>query len=675
MRLEGELERPSPVADFDYPSYLANQGISGILWSREAVLVSRGTGSRWRGWIFDLRRKLSESIEASLSPPQSALAQALLLGQRGQLPDGLVEDFRGTGASHLLAISGLHVGILLAMSLGTSAWLLGRRRQLYLVLPLAFMWLYAMVSGGPPSVVRAATMGTVFLTALALGRPKSILPALALSAAAMAALNPEVVRQVSFQLSFAAIAGIAVALPYQARIAPAVAAGIVRRTGRQRPWITYTLTWVVSALIVALAATLATWPLVAFNFHGIPVFGIPVTILALPALPLILLGTLATAVAGLVHPAIGQLFGWITWAPLSYLVGLVSGAPKPAVSGAWVGDGLVWAWYIVLVGLLLLTGGLGRIARLPGRLDWLIRPSAPAGPGAAMPSGSTLGRAGLAFVLAPAVVFLWAQVLSGPDGKLHVYFFDVGQGDSTLIVTPSGRQVLVDGGPETDSATRSLTGPLSAVDRSLDMIVLTHMDADHSLGLLEVLEHYRVGSVLVGFEQPGSSLYPRWRATLDRKRMTELAVEAGYEILLDPGVTLEVVHPPSEPIGVPRLDTNNNSVVLRLVYGEVSFLLAADIEADAEDYLARNRAELGSTVLKVAHHGSKTSTTEAFLAQADPAVAVVSVGAGNRFRHPSPEVVERLGEAVVPDGVFRTDQDGTIEFITNGETLWVKTQR
>jgi competence protein ComEC len=471
------------------------------------------------------------------------------------------------------------------------------------------------------------------------------------------------------------MAGIAVALPYQASIAPAVAAAIVKRTGRQRPWITYVLTWVVSALIVALAATLATWPLVAFNFHRIPLFGIFITMLALPALPLILLGTLATAVAGLVHPAIGQLFGWITWAPLSYLVGLVSVAPKPAVSGAWVGDGLVWTWYTVLVGLLLLSGGLGRIGRLPGRLDRLIRPPAPAGPAAVAPSGSTLGLAVLVFLLVPAVVFLWAQVLSGPDGKLHVYFLDVGQGDSTLIVTPSGRQVLVDGGPDTNSATRSLTGPLSDGDRSLDMVVLTHMDADHSRGLLEVLEHYRVGSVLVGLEQPGSSLYPQWRATLERKRLNAMAVAAGYEILLEPGVTLEVVHPPAEPMGGLRPDPNNNAVVLRLVYGEVSFLLAADIEADAENYLARNGAVLGSTVLKVAHHGSKTSTTEAFLARADPAVAVVSVGEGNRFKHPSPEVLERLGEAVIPDGVFRTDRDGTIEFITNGETLWVRTWR
>ena len=252
--LEGELQRPRPIVDFDYRSYLANQGISGILWSREAILVSQEAGSRWRGWVFDLRRELSERIEDALPPRQSALAQALLLGQRGRLSGGLVEDFRETGTSHLLAISGLHVGVLLVMSLGAATWLLGRRRQLYLLFPLALIWLYALVSGEPASVVRAAIMGSVFLAALAL------------AAAVMVAFSPMVLRQVSFQLSFAAMAGIAVALPYQARATAAIAL----RTTTIPAWIANILSWAASALVVSAGATLATWPLVAFNFHRIP---------------------------------------------------------------------------------------------------------------------------------------------------------------------------------------------------------------------------------------------------------------------------------------------------------------------------------------------------------------------------------------------------------------------
>ena len=369
LLIEGRLQRPKQLAEFDYPSYLANQGISGIVFTRATtVLNPEGrTKGGWRSRIFDLRRKLSENIADALSVPQSAVAKALLLGQRGQLPDDLVQDFRDTGTSHLLAISGLHVGALMAIAMAVAVGVMGRRWATYLLLPLLLIWLYALVSGLPPSVLRAAIMGTVYMTAMALGRPHSILPALALSAAAMVAFDPKALLQISFQLSFAAMAGIALASPHLRLFAPAIARSSATFPSWMTPWSGHLLGWTAAALIVSIVATLATWPLVAFNFERIPLFGIFVTILALPALPLILVGTLATALAGLLHPAIGQLFGWITWVPLSYLVELVSRAPGHTVSGAWVGSGLVWTWYVGLGAILLLAGSGFRITRLfPG---------------------------------------------------------------------------------------------------------------------------------------------------------------------------------------------------------------------------------------------------------------------------------------------------------------------
>ncbi|MFQ6030909.1 MAG: ComEC/Rec2 family competence protein, partial [Dehalococcoidia bacterium] len=174
--LEGSLQRPEPVEEFDYPAYLATQGITGIVWSRHVESVSPERGTPWhtfRGGIFDLRRKLSERLEVALPANHSALARALLLGLRGQLSEDMKENFRQTGTAHLLAISGLHVGVLLVMSLWVATRLLGRRRYGYLILALASIWLYALISGLPNSVVRAAVMGSVYLAALALGRPRS----------------------------------------------------------------------------------------------------------------------------------------------------------------------------------------------------------------------------------------------------------------------------------------------------------------------------------------------------------------------------------------------------------------------------------------------------------------------------------------------------------------------
>ena len=209
LRLEGALTAPPKLEDFDYPAYLARQGIGSVMSFPGVMVLDEGQGGRLRSVLFDVRRSLYSSLGRSTPEPAASLGQALLLGMRDTIPDAVMDDFRATGTSHLLAISGLHVGILMALVLPISARVFGRRRSLYLIVPLVAVWLYAVLAGLSPSVVRASIMGTVYLAALALGRPKSILPALGLAAAVMVALSPNILWSVSFQLSFAAMAGIA----------------------------------------------------------------------------------------------------------------------------------------------------------------------------------------------------------------------------------------------------------------------------------------------------------------------------------------------------------------------------------------------------------------------------------------------------------------------------------
>lgn len=680
LTLQGTLQSPEPIEDFDYPAYLASQGISGVLWSRQADWIPEKSIIHWStGWLFDLRRNLSRSLESALPAPHSSLAQALLLGLRGSLPADMVRDFRETGTSHLLAISGMHVGILLVIALGVSSWALGRRRQVYLLLPLAAIWAYALISGLPVSVVRAALMGTIYLAALGLGRPQSVLPPLAISALIITAFDPLALKQISFQLSFAAMAGIIIALPYQTRIATAISQGIDANSSSWAIWFRHLAGWLASALIVSLGATLATLPLVAFNFGQIPLMGIPTTILALPVLPFVLGGSLATAIAGLIHPALGQIVGVTARVPLSYLLGLVSNAPGTTVSGAWISAPLIWGWYLILGLLLIAPRGWRYLKQLPLRLGFgaiggANSPDLVRG-GQLRPSGQIFSIMGVVLILVTANVFLWGQLLNRPDGNLHVYFFDVAQGDSTLIVTPSGRQVLIDGGPASESATTALSDVLPAWDRSLDLVALTHLDADHSRGLLEVIDRYRVGATLVGVQDSTATLYPQWQAVIDRNQTSVVKLAAGQQLALDDGVVLETLHPPASPLRGSPSDRNNNALVFRLVYGEVSFLLTADIEAEAEGQLVRNSPDLDSDVLKVGHHGSKTSTTKAFLEAASPTVAVISVGANNRYGHPNTDVLTRLEQTVGTDRVYQTAQLGRIEFITDGQSLRVETQK
>ena len=318
----------------------------------KATLLAEGEGNTVLSGVYQLWGRLSDSLARSLPEPQASVGQAMLLGRRGSLPSDVRDEFRDTGTSHLLAISGLHVGVLLALSLGAATQGLGRRSQYYLLAPLALVWGYAFLSGLSPSVLRAAVMGSVYLAALGLGRPRSVLPALSLAAGGMAAVDPGVVREASFQLSFVAVAGIAA-------LAPPMLDGLrwllrTPLTGRGPGW--WLLQGAMLAAVVSLAATLATLPLVAFNFHQLPMLGIPATVLALPAIPLILVMSLLTAVGGAIYAPLGEVVGWVAWFQLSYLIGLVelvSRVPGSTVAVPRFSGALVWGYYGVAALLVL----------------------------------------------------------------------------------------------------------------------------------------------------------------------------------------------------------------------------------------------------------------------------------------------------------------------------------
>ena len=677
LTVRGNFERPEAIEDFDYPAYLTSQGISGILWARRAEpLPEQGSSpaAKVMALVFDVRAALSASLDQALTHPNSTVANAILLGRREALPPDVTEDFRSSGAAHLLAISGLHVGILLVLTLETASWALGRRWGMYLLVPLASIWLYALVSGLPISVVRAAIMGTVYLAALALGRPRSALPALAFSAALMAGDDPRVLGQVSFQLSFAAMAGIVLALPLQAGVSERLDQRIRVAGSWWTQWAWQGAKWLVPAIIVSAAAALATWPLVAFHFNRVPLLGIVTTLLAMPSLPVILLGSFATAIAGVVHPVIGQILGWMAWLPISYLIALTSNMPSPALHASWAGPSMLWAWYGVIGGLMLFPRRVVASKLATWRLTSQDTPKSD--PSRTFKYSAPSARLVLLSValLAGASV-LWSQLLARPDGDLRVYFLDVGQGDSTLIVTPGGKQVLIDGGPGLESATGAFSGKLPSWDRSLDLVVLTHLDDDHSRGIFRVLERYSVGGMMVGGGAADSPKFAEWQPVLDRLRIPRIDVESGFRVELEPGVFLQVLHPQPGPSDRPSRDRNNDSIVLRLVYDRAAFMFAADVEAEAEAFLARSDAALASTVLKVSHHGSRTSTTQPFLDRVAPLVAVVSAGENNSFGHPDPGVIARLRDSVGADRIYRTDLHGTIEVVTNGTSMWVRPER
>jgi len=271
--------------------------------------------------------------------------------------------------------------------------------------------------------------------------------------------------------------------------------------------------------------------------------------------------------------------------------------------------------------------------------------------------------------LAIGMILVWLAVFTRAENPfLEVDFFDVGQGDAIFIEAPNGNQILIDGGPD-EKILEKLGEEMPFHDRSIDLVVLTHPEQDHINGLVEVLKYYRVEHILYTGVVRDTSAYKEWSKLISQNYIPLTIAQAGQVIYLSPQIKLYILWPFQDLSGQRLKNNNNASVVIQLVYGESQFLLTGDIEKETERKLAGSEIDLASDVLKVAHHGSKTSSTEDFLSKVNPRVAVISAGQKNPYGHPHPSVLERLKGVKV----YGTYKDGDIEILSDGQSLLVRT--
>jgi competence protein ComEC len=668
LNISGELETPSESGNFNYSAYLARQGIYSVVYYPAVEVLDHGRGVKPLQWIYSLRERLADSLVRALPEPQGSLAQGILLGLRGNIPDSLNDAFSRTGTAHILAISGLNISIVIAMFLSLGLLFFGRQRSLYIWLALAFTWLYTLLAGMNPPVIRAAIMGSLFLIAVYLGRQESAIIALAFSAAVMVGIQPQLLWTVSFQLSFLGMAGLILLYPhFQAWGRKGVALLL-----KNREKIVPTTSIITDGFAASLAAILAVAPLIAYNFGILSLVGLPATFFSLPALPFMIVTSALVAFVGLLVSLAAQILGWLAWLFLSYLVLLVQGfdaLPYASLGVATVSTWHVLGYYAILAAFIAFLNRGKQLTDLSSRLTSGIKRAV-----------QDIRKPHLGFspkwLILPLLIvaiLVWSAALTQPDGKLHVSFLDVGQGDAILIQMPNGQDVLIDGGPDSHKINLELSEQLSFWDRTIDLVVCTQPHADHVTGLIDVLQRYKVGQVLDPGVPYDSAIYQEWLRLIQIKKIDYVIAGAEQEIDLGNGIKMEVLNPPESLWEGTSDDVDNNGMVLRLSWDKISFLFTADIREEIEFELVGQRVHLSSTVLKVAHHGSDTSTSQQFLSVVDSEVAVICVGANNSFGHPSPEAVERLANTLGEDNIYRTDEDGTIEFVTDGETLWVET--
>jgi competence protein ComEC len=655
VELEGKIEAPPRLEDFDYAAHLARRGIASVMEYPRTRIIGHDDDNVARTTILRARRALSQGLALALPEPHASLAQGVLLGERSALPSDLRDDLNTTNTSHLVVVSGSNVVLVAGFCTLIFGWFV-RRRQAAL-LSIAAVLAYAALVGLSPPVLRATIMGIVLITAGISGRRTNGVTSLLLAAAIMAGWQPSVVRDVSFQLSFSATAGILyLSSPLRRWIVDAL--GWTLRRAELPRWVNPLFAEPAS---VTVAAMLATTPLLALNFGRVSLVSLPANLLIVPAFPFILLTSLVAAVGGAIPHA-----------------HLIAGAPAYALLTYWL---RVTAWFASLPGAATTLDGyttpyaIATYAAVTALAIWIPRATARGGLTQLAPSRPMRWRtaAHRALFLAPAALLAASAgwLASGPSQarRLEVTVLDVGQGDAILIETPGGRDVLIDGGPGR-AVLRGLGREMAWRDRSIDLVVVTHAQADHATGLLDVLDRYDVRRIVAGPPPADNSLVER---ALTRAASGEgAAIErfaAGTSFDLGGGVRLDVLSPPAHADGA---SGNDASIVLRLVWRDVSFLLTGDIEANAEKALVESGIDLRATVLKIAHHGSKTSSTAAFLDAVRPPVAVISSGAKNRFGHPAPDVVDRLGEYA---DIYNTADDGAVHFETDGQRLWIETER
>ena len=670
LKVTGKLETPQQFDGFDYKGYLARQGIYSIINYPRIEILDTGKGSKPLAWIYSLRNRLSQSLSLALPKPQGSLAQGIFLGLRGDIPHSLREAFSKTGTAHLLAISGLHLSIIIGILLSAGIWLFGRRYSTYIWLALVAIWLYALVTGMRPPIIRGAIMGTMFLIGEHLGRQRSALTVLAFAAAVMVGTEPQILWTTSFQLSFLAMAGLIFLFPHFRAWGRK---GVAATTGTEGTAASLSNV-AVDSFAATLAAILATWPVIVYNFGIVSFVGLPATFFALLALPGIVITAALVSMAGLFAPLLAQILGWVAWLFLSYLILVVQVFDALPFSSAELGSihiWQIWCYYALLAAAMAIINYRRQLANF-------LSPIASEMHQLASKASGLVSKLPKKWTISPlliAAILVWATILNMPGDRLHISILDVGQGDAILIQTPNRQDILIDGGPSPQAIGLELGKKLPFWDRTIDLVVLTQPQADHVTGLIEVLQNYKVEQVIEPGIAYSSAIYQQWLDLVKDKEIEYKIAHAGQEIDLGDGIKIEVLHPPSPLLQGTSDDVDNNGVVLRLSWNKVSFLLTADIDQEAEWHLIARRANLKSTVLKVAHHGSRTSTSPEFLAVVDPEVAVISVGADNRFGLPNTEVVDRLTERLRSDRVYLTSEHGTIEFVTDGKRLWVKQDR
>jgi len=671
---------------FDYKRYMSFKGIWGSSYTRgDRIQIIKKVNSRgFTGMIEMTRNKISALIEQIKNDEERAVLKALIIGDKHEISPLLREDFNRAGVSHLLAISGLHIGIVAGLSflffsrvlsffkiLLWNAWV----KKGAAILSIFPVILYGLIAGMPPSTQRAVIMISVFLLTFIFEKQHDAFNTLALAAILILIFHPPSIYSVSFQLSFAAVFSIIYGM-----------SSIYKKTDNQLVTGKNKFSFIKKKLgpffFVSFFAITGTTPLVMYYFNQISLIGIITNLFAVPVtgfivVPLGLFSFPAYPVSIKLASLSINISAYISGYVLE-VVKFMSHMPFAAYKTLTPSGFEICLYYLTFLTVLrIIKNIINKNKGITEKTNIDLK----------------LFALALFFLFTAgccdAAYWLYHRFL---HNDLRVTILDVGQGSAALVELPKGSSILIDGGGFTDNSIFDIGGKIIAPFlwrkkiMTIDTIILSHPNSDHLNGLIYIAKHFNVKTVLSNGEGVDTLGYKEFIKAINKNRI-ELAqfsqLKRRQNIC---NVILEILYPPPDysekKLKDKWRDLNNNSIVVKITYGTISFLFPGDIEADAENELVSiNGGKLRSTVLIAPHHGSKTSSTPKFLQNVQPELIIISSGFNNRFGFPGAEVIKRyklLGSQILEtakNGAVTVVTDGTAVFTMNGDEITSTSRR
>lgn len=645
VQLEGNYEKPSPQKNdkgFDQQKYQKTKGISGTLVVKKANILQYQKIDGIHQIAYRINQWIKNMCHQFLPDKEASLLIGLLLGDTEEIEEDIEQDFVQSSLAHVLAVSGTHISYLvIGISFFFSCF--GKRKaRIITVMGLVF---FMYMTNFAASVVRACLMGIVTLGGQILYRKSDIYTNMGLSCFLILLVNPYQILDIGLQLSYAGTLG------------------IVLGYSLCQPWIRKMpkgIKPVCNILAITGSAQIGVFPLIAYYFQNISFTFFLSNLLATPILAILMLGGMGFVFLSFLAPVVGAWFSpvlifflqilmkishQVAQMPFSYVL-----IPAPSL-------GVLLLYYLILFLFLQRqhikqTQGEWRLlsSLQKKKIIWIkkIEP--------------IKGKIGIGLICLIIIIILGRESLILFNKQLDIYFLDVGQGDACLIRTPHQKNILIDGGgSENYDVGKNVVLPylLKHGITKIDVLFISHFDTDHCSGLWYVLQNLKVDYVILGKQMETNDNYWNFQKIAKEKKIKVKEVTAGQQIKLEKNLTCHILWPESQK-EIAENTINNQSLVFQLVYRKFTMLLTGDIEKIAEEKLIQKYGKtnaLPSNLLKIPHHGSKTSSTDEFLRCIKPQVALIGVGK-NHFGHPSEGVLNRLQEHQIL--YYRTDQQGEI---------------